>query len=193
MITKEQAQELIKEFKLPKNIVEHTNTVNRICLYLGNKAKLGNDELNLLDVSSMLHDLFKPIELDLDEEVFDTESRAFWKAQKEKYQGMDHTVAAYEYFKDSEPEIAFLIRSHKFKTILEQRKKSLPEKILKYADLRVKHDQIVSMKERLDDIKTRYAKPTSSQIPFSVFQDFENELVDAIGFRPDELLELNQK
>ena len=58
-----------------------------------------------------------------------------------------------------EPIIGKIIRKHNFICILDETPNGLnswEEKLLYYADKRVRHDQLVSLQDRLNDLKKRY-------------------------------------
>ena len=74
------------------------------------------------------------------------------------------------------------------------------EKIVNYADKLVKHDEIVSLKERFDDLHERY---TSKVIPNfneelrdekeKIIFEYEKEIFSYLDFKPEDLKEILKK
>lgn len=161
-------QALIKKCRVPRNIIRHMENVAKLSLFLGKKLieKGEKVDLDLLDASARLHDLlklcdFKDISEAFNAENLKEEDRKFWQKMIKKYSRDRHVMAAYKFFKEmGEPEIAVIIKKHDYLSPIAPNKKDRPntweEKILYYADKRILHDKLVSLKERLKDGRKRY-------------------------------------
>lgn len=133
--SREECLELLKE-NVSENVVEHSLLVNKIAMFLGGKLKengVGVD-LELLDRSSLLHDVDKL-------ESLEKGRHGVLGEEKLKEKGW-HSVGV-------------VVRKHVLDQILVGLN-AWEEKIVFYADKRVKHSEIVSLKERLGYIKERY-------------------------------------
>lgn len=137
MPSRKECMELLEE-SVNENVVRHSLQVNKIAMFLGKKMNENgeNIDLELLDRASLLHDLDKI-------ESLEKGNHGIIGEKKLKERGWH--------------EIAGIVRKHVLDQILVGLN-SLEEKIVFYADKRVKHTEIVSLKERLQYIHERYGK-----------------------------------
>jgi hypothetical protein len=97
-------------------------------------------------------DFTKPLE-----RIFDSpanqEDLENWRQLSERYKGVRHEQAGYEFLKDKYPEIALAIKKHAYKALIEKENcpQTIEEKLVYYADKRAMHDKIVSLAERLEE------------------------------------------
>mgnify|MGYP001592569718 CR=1 FL=1 len=98
-----------------------------------------------------------------------------------------------------EKKLAVIIRKHSTETIITIRGelKTWEEKLLYYADKRVKHDQVVSLKNRLADLRKRYnrdknPRPDEPLIEKAIYK-LEKELCKKAGVNPEDISEVNIK
>lgn len=155
------ALELIEKYKVPENIVRHSKEVSQVACLIAN---LLQEKGVLIDTESLkyaglLHDLFRL--LDFNEEEYiklckngSKEEIKVWDEIRKKYFGKMHTEGGYEFFHEiDEEKIALMIRKHCYGAIVnpEMQPFTIEEKLLLYADKRVMHDKIVSLKERFAD------------------------------------------
>ena len=131
--SREQCLQILKNNKTPSNVIEHSKAVCKVAESIVKKlAKKGlkfNKELVV--AAALLHDIerLKP----------------------------NHVAAgANLVMKLGYPEVAKVMRKHTLHKIKGNEPKTMEEKIVFYADKRVKHDKIVSLEERYEDIKERY-------------------------------------
>ena len=112
---------------------------------------------------------------------------------------MKHEDAAYELFKDKYPEMALVIKKHGYRYIIDPELQPFgwEEKILTYADKRVAHDKIVTMKGRFKEGHQRYftnniddglSEEELSRIDLAFFE-LEKEIFDIIDIDPDKISE----
>lgn len=136
--TKEECLRILKESNVPGNIVAHLNGVCdfslKVCDVLENKGVHVNREL--VAAGALLHDL-------------------------KKLSPNDHVIEGFEYIKSiGFPEVAEIVKKHGLAHLDNPNfvPKTWEEKIVFYADKRVKNDRIVSVDERFEYIKQRYKK-----------------------------------
>jgi putative nucleotidyltransferase with HDIG domain len=194
---------LMKELaELPLNIILHSEKVAKVAVFLARKLKEKGEEIDveLVLVSSLLHDIAKPIDFknltvnpDFTVEKPTQEQLAKWKELKDKFPGKKHEEAGSILLSDY-PKIAKTIRAHRYHYITEGFN-SWEEKLIYYADKTVMHDKIVGVKKRLEDGHKRYV----GQAPFpkevididNKIYDLENEIFNRIGLTPDVIYDLN--
>lgn len=137
--SEEECMELLKQYNVPENIVEHSIRVKEVALKIARalKEKGVNVDERLVVAASLLHDMDKA------ETVGENINMHGKKACEElKKLGM--------------PTVAEIVRKHVLEAILNGELKTLEEKIVYYADKRVLGGKIVSLKERFDYLKERY-------------------------------------
>lgn len=187
--------ELIRQYGLPREILQHSEKVKEICLLLGRELKKTgqNVDLGLLESAALLHDLFKPC--DYDDKKYCLRVRELAGGVK-GLERMKHAGMFYQVFKEKYPVLAKVVLNHRYmaiKTGLD----SWEEKLLYYADKRVKFDEIVSLKERLDDLHSRY-QDREKQSGFSEYVkeidamifELEKEIFKYIPFKPNDVKKL---
>lgn len=159
--TEEQCLNYFEEYVVPKNIFKHCLKVREVAVFLAKKLTEKGLKINLelVDRSALLHDLFKAISL---EELkpnefynyeFSEEEIAMWKKLREKYEGMYECEIAYEIFKDKFPELASTIKKA---SDPKNKNKTWEELVVHYADWRVLKEEVVLTEERLYYLKQRY-------------------------------------
>lgn len=161
-MTDQQVDELIEEFHMPLHVRRHCAAVANFACALGEKLIAAGKkiDLTLLRHAALLHDLVRVVDFrEFKPESFPDQVTpgdvSFWKELREKYKGFHHADAGAQILAGRGfPEIAKLVSRHRFLQI-RNGFDSWEEKLLYYADKRTKHDQIVPLKERLDDGRKR--------------------------------------
>lgn len=183
---------LYEEFHTPPHVRRHCGIVEYVALSLSKKflEKGIGVNLDIIRASALLHDFVRVIDF----RVFEPsafpfqaseEDIQFWYQLREKYRGYHHAeVGATILEARGYPEIAKVVRSHRFLQI-EKGFASWEEKIVYYADKRVKHAKIVSLKERLEEGRIRNAPETlgnkkARALDQKVFE-LEREIMEALG------------
>ena len=136
--SREECFRLLREFRVPENVMRHTLQVNRIALYIGRKL-LENGikvDLELVDRASLLHDIDKILTL----------------GKKPGHGDVAESLLKERGF----PEIGEIIRKHRLFMILNNELRTWEEKLVYYADKRVLGDRIVSLDERMNYLRRRY-------------------------------------
>lgn len=196
--TPEQIRKLFQEFHTPAHVAEHCGMVERVSLFLGKKLKEGgvSIDLELLKSAALLHDIVRIVDFRVFEPEkfpfpFTVDDRTCWENLRAQYAGRHHAEVAAEILRQRGfPEIAEVIQKHRFLQIAEGFN-SWEEKILYYADKRVKHHDIVPLKERLADGRKRNAPESiglenTESLDQKVFA-LEEEICRATRIRPEEL------
>lgn len=159
-MSEEDIQALLEQYQTPQNVRRHCEIVTHVALDLGTKLIEKGEILSLgfLYEASMLHDIVRYIDFrDMSKKNFTekiTEEKwKFWESLRKKYAGRHHAEVAQEILMTHDrPEVADIIRKHCASCILGEKKEeeliTWEDKLLYYADKRVKHTQIVSLKER---------------------------------------------
>lgn len=143
--TREECIKILKENNVPDNIIAHAKAVCNFSMKVVDALEKRGVNVNkdLVAAGSLLHDV-------------------------EKLSPNDHVVGGFEMVKSiGYPEVASVIKKHGIYHLEEEEfaPKTWEEKIVFYADKRVKGDKIVSVDERFEYIKQRYKK-----------EDVENEI-----------------
>ena len=136
--TKSECLKILKDNKVPDNIVAHLKAVCdfsiKVCDLLEKKGI--NINKDLVVAGALLHDI-------------------------KKINSEDHVIEGYGLVKSlGYPEVANLIKKHGLYHLEEEEftPKTWEEKIVFYADKRVKGSKIVNVDERFEYIKQRYKK-----------------------------------
>jgi putative nucleotidyltransferase with HDIG domain len=195
---------IIKEHHVPPNIIKHSLTAAKLAVFLAQRLKEKGIvvDVDLVDRACLLHDIVKICnikELDYSrfEQTVTAEDKAKWQQLREKYEGVPHEYAAYDVLKDKYPALALTIKKHRYMGILNEKEKpnTWEEKLVYYADMRVMHDKIVPLEERLTDAHKRnvffYKTEAQSKIITAkvdpLIYSMETEIFDEIDFNPNQI------
>lgn len=173
--TRKECLKLLNEYKLLKNMQRHVLEVNKVANFLAKKLKEKRVDINLelVDRASLLHDLDK-----------------FHTLKNKRGHGF---IAADILRKKGYKKLATIVNKHILSSILDKKTKLKiwEEKIVFYADKRVKGDRIVSLKTRFNDLKKRYGinKKVMDVIVKSepLVIRLEKEIFNKIGIKPKEI------
>ena len=154
--TKEECLNILKDNNVPDNVVAHLKAVHdfsiKICDVLEKRGI--NTNKDLVAAGALLHDV-------------------------KKISPNDHVAEGYELVKSlGYPEVASVIKKHGIYHLDEEefQPKTWEEKIVFYADKRVRGNKFVSVDERFEYIKQRYKKEdVGKEINFT--KRIENELL----------------
>lgn len=193
-MTDQEVSSLIEEFRVPLHVRRHCAAVAKFAVELGEKLAAAGEKIDLalLRHAALLHDFVRVVDFKkFEPEKFSDSAPAsaadisFWKMLREKYNGLHHAEAGARILEERGfSEIARLVRRHRFLQIKEGFD-SWEEKILYYADKRTKHNQVVTLKERLADGRSRNAPETENteearELDEKVFA-LEREILTKIG------------
>ncbi|MBS3101508.1 HD domain-containing protein [Candidatus Woesearchaeota archaeon] len=154
--TKEECLKILEKENVPSNIITHLKAVHdfsmKVCDVLEKRGIKINR--NLAAAGALLHDI-------------------------RKTSPNDHIIEGYELVKSlGFPEVAEVIKKHGLMHIDKDEfvPKTLEEKIIFYADKRVKGDKVVGLNERFEYIKQRYGRDnTEKELEFT--KKIEKELL----------------
>ena len=174
----EEAYILLEKEKVPEHIVRHSEKVALISLFLGCflKETGENLDLNLLATGALLHDI---------------------KKYESILTGENHALLGEEYMKSlGYVRIGEIIKSHIYLEIDSLEVPITEEEIVHYADKRVMHEKIVSLKERFEDLKKRYGKNEEVIKRLEALEKLnyliEKRIFEKLPFTPEKILELEK-
>jgi putative nucleotidyltransferase with HDIG domain len=202
--TREQCFEIIKEYHVPQRILKHSLAVAKLAVFLGErlKEKSVHVDVELVDRAGLLHDIARVCDFDrLDCSKFEQKvterDKAKWTRITAKYKKIGHENAAYEILKERYPRLAVTIKKHRYIGMLDEstRPAAWEEKLLYYADMRVMHDRIVPLEQRLKDGHKRNVHLHSSEAQSKIntakvdplIYRLEEEIFDKTGLNPLEI------
>lgn len=140
MLDRKKCFALWDKYNVPDNVRAHSLQVERVAVLLAKKLNDNSVRVNVEKVSAgaLLHDIGKIVSIE---------------------QGKRENIVSKRILEEEGfPEIARIAEMHIVSKILEPDFKecNLEEKIVYYADKRVRHDKIVSVRERIRDLAERY-------------------------------------
>jgi HD superfamily phosphohydrolase YqeK len=199
--THKECQAIIKAHHVPQHIVNHSLTAAKLAVFLAQKLKEKGItiDVNLVDKACLLHDIvricnIKELDFNRFEQPVTAEDKAIWQQLRAKYKETPHEYAAYDILKDKFPVLALTIKKHRYIGILNKKEKpnTWEEKLVYYADMRVMHDKIVPLEERLTEAHKRNAlfygteaqcKIITAKVDPLIYS-LEMEIFDEIGLSP---------
>ncbi len=174
--SRERCYEILHEFEVPPHIIAHAEVVARVGLVVANGLKTQGEEIDLalVEAAGLLHDLTK---------------------HRSLVTGENHAQsAAKELEKLGYPRVAQVVAQHIFLRPGPPKSPIREEEIVYYADKRVRHTEIVSLKERFEDLRARYGKTVASMIRLYRLEDLtrllERRLFKRLPFGPEDVREL---
>lgn len=198
-MTETELRELWVKYHVPNHIMAHMRRVEAVCIFIGEKinSRSRRVKLEVLRQAALLHDLVKICdfaELDLSGfDGFTAEDVHFWTELIRSCRRDGHITAVCNILADlKENRLSEIIKKHRFTSLIDadpkQRPESLEEKILYYADKRVRHDRITTLTERLEDGRKRYfpdgnVPPEDARIEKALVK-LESEICRLAGINP---------
>ena len=164
---------LIREMGMMDHIVDHSEQVCRVAVYLADKLNHKGIDLNLelIRASALLHDI--------------TKTRSFRTKE-------NHAETGGKFLQERGfIEVGHVIAQHVKLDTYVASNSPVGAEIVNYADKRVLHDQIVSLKDRMAYILERYADGMGSRERilglWAKSKDLEKRIFSYLPFFPDEL------
>lgn len=161
---------LMEEVEMPCHIRIHSAMVAEFALYLG--RHLDNDhirlDLDLLEAGALLHDIGKPRSLETGERHHELGA--------EMLDARGYSI------------LSPIVREH-IAMDFDRATGPITESLLvNYADKRVKHDEIVTLEDRFEDLIVRYTQ-TAEQATFlrerfTLYQTLEDRIFDHLSIGP---------
>ena len=141
--TREECLKILQDSNVPSNIIAHSKQVCNVALKIADLLERKGIKINrnLVQAGALLHDV-------------------------KKLSPNDHVIEGFELIKSlGYPEVAEVLKKHGLYHLDKEEflPKTREEKIVFYADKRVKNDGVVSVEERFEYIKQRYKKEDIGQ------------------------------
>jgi len=171
--SKKQCVQLIRKMKMLDHIVDHSFQVCRVATFLVEHLKSRQVCLNrnLIQAAALLHDI--------------TKTRSF-KTQE------NHALTGGQFLSaEGYPEVGLIVGQHV--RLDEYFASDVPTEaeIINYADKRVLHDKVVSLKERMDYIMEKYVKGPEYRRQHlwlrKKSEELEAKLFSFVRFTPEDL------
>ncbi len=165
--------QLLDRYEVPEHIIDHSCQVALICLYLGEclQSEKIYFESQLLLSAALLHDIAK---------------------MESVKNGRDHAALGAEWLvREGFSDVAEIVLNH---VILETDLAGpiVAKEIVYYADKRVRHTEIVSVDERLQDLRQRYGVCSVSMGRLVELKNLtlavEKKLFAPLQITPDDIL-----
>lgn len=177
MLTLDKCYAILEKEGVPWHIVRHSEKVALISLFIGCELKKTgkfNLDIPLLIAGSLLHDVKKHLSI---------------------LTGINHAIAGYEFMKSlGYLRVAEIVKNHVNLDLRVLKKEVSEDLIVYYADKRVKHETIVSLGERFEDLKLRYGKTIYAQIRIAFLEKLslliEKKIFQNLSFGPEKIQEL---
>jgi uncharacterized protein len=171
--TRLQCLALMEQALMPEHIQKHSFVVAQIALYLGRLLNQNSVRLNLelLEAGALLHDIAKARSLSTGERHEDLGARML--------ENWGYTL------------ISPIVKEHVILNIAVLQGPITESLVVNYADKRVKHDQVVSLRERFSDLINRYARTTEHRVwlqeKFDLYLQLESMMFEHLTINPDDL------
>jgi putative nucleotidyltransferase with HDIG domain len=172
--SRDQCLSLMKQEQMPLHIRNHSLVVTEVALYLARLLNRNGTQLNLklIESAGLLHDIAKM------RCIKTGENHARLGAQMLRKWG---------YFL-----LAPIVEEHILIDPSHLKGPLTESLIVNYADKRVKHEEIVSLEDRFEDLAQRYGKTPQAratiQEKLRLYLGLEEKIFDHLTIEPDELL-----
>lgn len=174
--SRRQCLELLKKNDVPRNIINHSITVSKVAVFIAKELNKKGFNLNIneIEAAALLHDIKKIDSLK---------------------KGTGHAHEGWLLLKKiGYGEVAEIVKQHVFLDPNNDSSKIKEEEVVNYSDKRVRHTDIVSLKERFQYLKQRYGKDEESikvidKLERKAFE-IENKIFSHFDFKPEEIPKL---
>ncbi|MFC1738327.1 HD domain-containing protein [Planctomycetota bacterium] len=202
--TQKKCFEIINEHHVPLHIIRHCLAVAKLAVFLAKRLKEKNISVNveLVERTALLHDIarvcdFKKLDYNKFNQTVMQADKAKWEQLRVEHKGIYHEEAAYQILKARFPTLALVIKKHRYIGMLdkEDKPKSWEEKLVFYADMRIMHDKITPLKQRLEEGHKRnvhfhgsaeQSRINTAKVDPLIFK-LEEEIFAKIGLEPLEV------
>ena len=170
---------LMEAYGMLENIVNHSLEVTRVALSLSRALNQRGQKVDvgLVEAAALLHDLAKT-------ECLLTKE--------------DHARSGYELLKGIGYEtLGKVVAQHIWMWERGDPARVSEEELVNYADKRVRHDQIVSLRERFVDLRDRYGRGAEALRSLDALErttvEIEQKIFSILGMDPDALERLREE
>jgi uncharacterized protein len=170
---REECYQLICEMNMLDHIVVHSLQVCRVATFLVDHMEISGKTLNreMVQASALLHDI--------------TKTRSFETKENHAQTG-ELLLIDLGY-----PEVGYIIGQHVRLDEYFALETPIEAEIVNYADKRILHDKVVTLKERMTYILEKYVKATEHRQRFCWLwrktEELETRLFTFLSFSPEEL------
>ncbi|PLX43914.1 MAG: metal-dependent phosphohydrolase [Deltaproteobacteria bacterium] len=171
--TREECFEMMESAGMPPHIIEHSAQVTKIAVFISEALASSGVPVStrLVEAGALLHDISKMESID---------------------NGGNHAALGAALLRErGYPALSPLVERH---VDLGEWSESAPvdeAEIINYADKRVRHDEIVSLGERFDDLVSRYGKTERARARMERLREemfrLEKKLFRHLPFSPDHI------
>ncbi len=174
--TRDECLRLMAQYGMQEHIKNHCLEVAKVALFLAAELnRMGQKiDLGLVEAASLLHDLTKEESFKTKEDHARTGSRLL---KELGYERVGEVVAEHVHLLEG-----------KHSVLVSE------EEVVNYADKRVMHDRIVTLEERLDDLKERYGRNQEAMEYLERMEkttyEMEQKIISILRIDPDDLCHL---
>ncbi|WXG41739.1 MAG: HD domain-containing protein [Candidatus Freyarchaeum deiterrae] len=168
--------DLLRTYNVPRNIVNHSLIVSRVAVFLATELNKKGYNLNIdeIEAAALLHDIKKIDSLKT---------------------GTGHAQEGWLLLnKLGYNEVAEIVKQHVFLDQNNDPQEIREEEVVNYSDKRVRHSEVVPLKERFAYLKERYGKDEESLRVINRLEkrarELENKIFSNIDFKPEEVSRL---
>jgi uncharacterized protein len=172
--SKGECLDLMRRYNGREHIIQHCIKVAEVALSISKALNRKGENLNLNEVeaAALLHDITKAESLD---------------------SGEDHSLTAYRLLRKLGYErIAKIVLQHVFLLKDLDSPWVSEEEVVNYSDKRVRHDQVVTLRERFEDLRARYCRDEEGRKWMerieSLSNRIENRICSKLDIEPEELV-----
>ncbi|MHA1364299.1 MAG: HD domain-containing protein [Candidatus Freyarchaeota archaeon] len=174
--SRKECMELLRRHNVPRGVIHHSLAVRRVAVFLAKELNKKGFNLNIkeIEAAALLHDIKKIDSLK---------------------DGTSHAHEGWRLLRKlGYPTVAEIVKQHVFLNENNDPKKIVEEEILNYADKRVRHSKVVTLKERFEDLTERYGKDKASIEMINSLEQkarkIEKKIFSNLDFTPEELPKL---
>lgn len=174
--SKRECLDLMKRYNGRDHIIRHCIRVAEVALSISRELNRRGENLDLdvVEAGALLHDITKAESLD---------------------SGEDHSLTACRLLRKlGYARIADIVRQHVFLLKESDSPWVSEEEVVNYSDKRVRHDQIVTLKERFEDLRARYCRDEAGREWMdrmeSLSNRMERKIFSKLGIEPEDLSSL---
>jgi len=175
--SRKQCYQILRDYEVPPHIVAHCEKVARVATFLAEHLRARGEPLNLplVEASGLLHDLTK-----------------HWSLKT----GENHAHSAARVLRElGYPEVAAVVAQHIYLHPGPPGSPLREEEVVYYADKRVRHTEIVPLRERFEDLRVRYGRTISTLVRLYHLEELtrllERRIFKKLPFGPEKIQELN--
>jgi len=158
------------------HIIRHCIRVAEVALSISRELNRRGENLDLdvVGAGALLHDITKAESLD---------------------SGEDHSLTAYRLLRKlGYGRVADIVRQHVFLLEESDSPRVSEEEVVNYSDKRVRHDQIVTLRERFEDLRARYCRDEAGKEWMDRMESFSNrmerKIFSKLDIEPEDLRSL---